>query len=247
MTAPRGCPSPLLHRFVSSPAPALQSEDDPRATNLDPRSSAQLFLYAVLQIRKAAAMPIIDAMLQGGLQTYAAAADADKDPVFIDAMLHMIVKLHEWLVTDKERKKHVEWLLTTHVAPHLGSPQSYLRARAIQVYVAYSDFKLKDRDHFVAVLGQIYSLLDDSSLLVKVTAGGSLSAFIARSKTGACAAHARRCCCIAAHRRGRATELTAYMACSPCLVRCASPSLPCSPQDSGAARRHAAAEAVHDA
>jgi hypothetical protein len=112
----------------------------------------------VLEVRKAAAAPLLDQMLQGGLAQYEAQTPAERDPYFKEALMFLIQDLHNWLATDKERKKYIETMLSRHVTPELSSTYPFLRSRAIAVWARYADMRFKSGDAMQEVLQQIYGV-----------------------------------------------------------------------------------------
>jgi hypothetical protein len=147
-----------LEMIEADPFEYMRMESEAAFTSTQPRKSAELFLYAVLEVRKAAAAPLLDQMLQGGLAQYEAQTPAERDPYFKEALMFLIQDLHNWLATDKERKKYIETMLSRHVTPELSSTYPFLRSRAIAVWARYADMRFKSGDAMQEVLQQIYGV-----------------------------------------------------------------------------------------
>lgn len=145
-----------------------------------PRASARLLFWAALEVRKAATAPVLTNMLATGL---AACPPGGGDPLYKEALLYLVQELHEWLATDKVQKGRLEGLLEGHVTPEFASPHAFLRARAIAVWARYCDIRFRRKDLLMTAVRHVYDCLSDPALVVKLTAGSSLGAFLARSKS----------------------------------------------------------------
>jgi hypothetical protein len=165
------------------PSEYIRRTTDVFKTHVEPRSAADLFLYALVKHRKTHATPIIDKVIAEFLATYNAAAPQQKDYIGKEVILYTIQSLSSTYFTDKAHRKFVEAMLVTHVTTEFASPVSVLRARAISTWASFASFKFRAQGNVHTALYAVVKSLDDPSLVVRTVAGGSINYFLIHNKS----------------------------------------------------------------
>ena len=171
------------------------SEDDLELFNTDPQEyvhrklnfyeevtapdvAATNFLVSLTKSRKKQTFTILS-FVNGIVNKYEAAPEAQKNPREKDGALRMIGTLAEVLLAKKSPiADQVEFFFVRHVFPEFRSPHGFLRARACDSLQKFERLDFQEQSNLILIYRNVLESMTDPELPVRVEAAMALQILI---------------------------------------------------------------------
>ncbi|CAG8437081.1 2268_t:CDS:10 [Funneliformis mosseae] len=165
--------------WVEDPVDYVHKKLDPLEEFTTPITSTITFLMDLAKYRHKFIFKKILNFIHNVLNTYRDAPPESKDPSQKDGALKMIGCISDLILRKKSGiSQHMEPFFTTYVFPEFQSQYPYLRARACDMLVKFSDLNFENEANLATAFQGVTTCMRDTELPVKVQACLSLQCMI---------------------------------------------------------------------
>ncbi|CAG8569447.1 9240_t:CDS:10 [Ambispora leptoticha] len=161
------------------PVEYIHKKIDPFEDLTSPSIVATTLLMDLAKYRKKYTFTGILSFVNSVLNTYLEASPEAKDPRAKDGALSMVGCLADMVLRKKSDMAHLmEGFFTTHVFPEFRSQYPFLRARACDTLIKFSNLEFQNQSNLVTAFQGITGCMQDPELPVKVQAALGLQSLL---------------------------------------------------------------------
>ncbi|CAG8526480.1 11131_t:CDS:10 [Ambispora gerdemannii] len=161
------------------PVEYVHKKIDPLEDLTSPSMVAINLLMDLAKYRKKYTFTGILSFVNSILNTYLESSPEARDPRAKDGALRMVGCLADMVLSKKSNMAHLmEGFFTTHVFPEFRSQYHFLRARACDTLIRFSNIEFQNQSNLAAAFQGITECMQDPELPVKVQAALGLQSLI---------------------------------------------------------------------
>mmetsp|Transcript_16250 Transcript_16250/g.40027 ORF Transcript_16250/g.40027 Transcript_16250/m.40027 type:complete len:1050 (+) Transcript_16250:159-3308(+) len=157
------------------PSEYIRKDMDIMEETHDPKISSMEFLFDLVKIRTADALPLTMNIVKGIFETYARAAPQQRDYRKKEAGMRILGQLSRLVLSDEKMSGPIEGLITMHVLPEFKSQAGFMRARACAVVGSYVKLEFRNKKAFAGAIQMVCECLTSQELPLKLQAVKAMS------------------------------------------------------------------------